>query len=140
MGDQAIHGVGLFEVEGQEFTVVVVAGEDEDPVVSELVSGVDALVADEEVIDFVVGRESVQLFGGVLAWVFIGRLDIALVFVLAMVLNMTLAGMVGAFIPLMLKELHFDPAQSSSIFLTAVTDISGFLIFLWLGKTFLLGG
>lgn len=58
---------------------------------------------------------------------------IALVVFLAMILNMGLGGVAGAFIPLMLKRLGFDPAQSSSIFLTGLTDVCGFLIFLSLG-------
>lgn len=61
----------------------------------------------------------------------------AIVF-LAMILNMIVAGASGAFIPLILKRMDCDPAQSSSIFLTAVTDIAGFLIFLSLGAQFLL--
>lgn len=55
-----------------------------------------------------------------------------------MVLNMGLAGLSGAFIPLFLKQLHLDPAQSSSIFLTTVTDVAGFFIFLSLGTWVLL--
>jgi magnesium transporter len=62
---------------------------------------------------------------------------LALVVFLAMIMNMTLAGISGAFVPLMLKKFNFDPAQSSSIFLTAITDTLGFLILLSLG-TYLL--
>lgn len=52
---------------------------------------------------------------------------------LAMILNMGLGGVAGAFIPLMLKRIGCDPAQSASIFLTGLTDVCGFLIFLGLG-------
>ena len=61
------------------------------------------------------------------------QLKIALVVFLAMILNMGLGGLAGAFIPLMLKRIGCDPAQSSSIFLTGLTDVCGFLIFLGLG-------
>ncbi len=63
---------------------------------------------------------------------------IAAVVLIAMVLNMGLAGLSGAFIPLFLKKLKLDPAQSSSIFLTTVTDVAGFFVFLSLGSFLLL--
>ncbi len=66
------------------------------------------------------------------------ELKMASVVFLAMILNMGLGGLAGAFIPLILKRFGFDPAQSSSIFLTGLTDICGFLIFLSLGTWFLL--
>ncbi len=37
---------------------------------------------------------------------------------------------VGALVPILLKRFGLDPAQSSSIVLTTVTDIAGFLSFL----------
>ncbi len=51
---------------------------------------------------------------------------------LAMVMAMLLAGLSGAAIPLVMKALGFDPAQSSSIVLTTFTDVGGFLSFLGL--------
>jgi magnesium transporter len=47
-----------------------------------------------------------------------------------MVLSMTLAGLSGAAIPMLLTALRQDPAQSSSIILTTVTDVVGFFSFL----------
>lgn len=61
------------------------------------------------------------------------QVKIAFVVFLAMILNMGLGGLAGAFIPLMLRRIGCDPAQSSSIFLTGLTDVCGFLIFLGLG-------
>ncbi len=49
---------------------------------------------------------------------------------LAMIISMTLAGTAGAVIPILLKRFGLDPAQSSSIVLTTVTDIAGFMSFL----------
>lgn len=51
---------------------------------------------------------------------------------LAMVINMAVAGIAGAAIPLILRRIGRDPAQSSSIFLTTVTDTVGFAAFLGL--------
>ena len=48
----------------------------------------------------------------------------------SMIISMTLAGLSGAAIPMLLTALRQDPAQSSSIILTTVTDIVGFFSFL----------
>lgn len=55
---------------------------------------------------------------------------LALVIGCSMVLSMTLAGLSGALIPMALVSLRQDPAQSSSILLTTVTDVVGFFSFL----------
>jgi magnesium transporter len=49
---------------------------------------------------------------------------------LAMIVNLTAAGFAGAAVPLGMKKLGLDPAQSSSIMLTTVTDVVGFCAFL----------
>lgn len=72
------------------------------------------------------------------AWLVVRDVAVALVVLAAMVLNMGIAGLSGAYIPLLLKRLKLDPAQSSSIFLTTVTDVAGFFIFLSLGTWILL--
>jgi magnesium transporter len=48
----------------------------------------------------------------------------------SMVISMVAAGFSGALIPITLKRLGQDPAQSSSIVLTTVTDVVGFMSFL----------
>ncbi|MEO7743413.1 MAG: magnesium transporter, partial [Usitatibacter sp.] len=48
----------------------------------------------------------------------------------AMVIAMTIAGMAGALVPIALRRFGLDPAQSSSIVLTTITDITGFFSFL----------
>ncbi len=62
-----------------------------------------------------------------------GIITISITIYLAMIMTMIFAGFSGSFIPLTLKRLNLDPAQSSTIFLTAVTDVSAFFIFLKLG-------
>jgi magnesium transporter len=57
-------------------------------------------------------------------------LGLALVIGVSMVMSMTAAGFAGAVIPLVLTRLRQDPAQSSSIILTTVTDVVGFMSFL----------
>jgi magnesium transporter len=57
---------------------------------------------------------------------------LAAVLCLAMMFNMVVAGVSGAFVPLTLKRLGFDPAVSSGIFVTTFTDVAGFSAFLGL--------
>jgi magnesium transporter len=61
---------------------------------------------------------------------------LAVVIGLAMVTAMAIAGIAGALVPVTLKAFGQDPAQSSSIVLTTVTDVSGFLSFLGLATLF----
>ena len=55
---------------------------------------------------------------------------LAAVIAASMVLSMVVAGLAGAVIPMGLAAVRQDPAQSSSIVLTTVTDIVGFFSFL----------
>jgi magnesium transporter len=55
----------------------------------------------------------------------------------AQLINVFMAGVFGTIIPLVLRRLKFDPAITSSIFLTAVTDGCGFLAFLGLATLLL---
>lgn len=55
---------------------------------------------------------------------------------ISMIVSMCMAGLSGALIPIGLKALDQDPAQSSSIILTTVTDVVGFLSFLGLATSF----
>jgi magnesium transporter len=50
----------------------------------------------------------------------------------AMIFNLVIAGVAGGVVPLVLKKLDFDPAISSSIFVTTFTDVGGFFSFLGL--------
>lgn len=59
-----------------------------------------------------------------------GSFGLALVIAISMVLSMIAAGFSGAIIPIALTRLGQDPAQSSSIVLTTVTDVVGFFSFL----------
>jgi len=58
------------------------------------------------------------------------------VIAVAMLMNMTAAGLAGVSIPLMLKRLNIDPALAGSVIITTVTDVVG--IFAFLGTATLL--
>lgn len=66
------------------------------------------------------------------AAVFLWSRSVALASVIgiSMVISMVMAGLAGALIPMALTALKQDPAQSSSIILTTVTDVAGFFSFL----------
>jgi len=55
---------------------------------------------------------------------------------LGMILNLVIAGLSGSSIPIIMKRMGIDPAQISSIILTTVTDVMGFLAFLGLAVLF----
>ena len=89
------------------------------PVVKELLVGLGTGVAN-----------GLLTFAVVSLWTGDWRLGTVLFF--AMVFNMMIAGVAGGLVPLALKELGFDPAISSSIFVTTFTDVAGFFAFLGL--------
>ena len=75
---------------------------------------------------------------GVIAWAWFQQPEIGMIIGLAMIVNMIVAGLAGASIPLMLDRAGVDPAIASSVFLTTVTDVVGFFAFLGLAAVFLL--
>jgi len=66
------------------------------------------------------------------------NIELGLVMMLAMLLNLLVAALLGVLIPLTLRKLGRDPALGSSVMITAVTDSGGFFIFLSLATLFLL--
>jgi len=64
---------------------------------------------------------------------------LALAMALAVLINFACAGLAGILVPLTLRRFGADPAVSSSVFVTFVTDIVGFLAFLGLATLILLG-
>ena len=69
-------------------------------------------------------------------WLWSSSSGLAAVIGISMVLSMVIAGIFGAAIPLVLTAIGQDPAQSSSIVLTTVTDIAGFFSFLGIATLF----
>lgn len=73
---------------------------------------------------------AIALTCGIGVYFWSGSLGLVLVIASSMVLAMIAAGFAGAVVPIALTRLGQDPAQSSSIVLTTVTDIAGFFSFL----------
>ncbi len=79
----------------------------------------------------------VGLLAGLVLALLYGNVYLGIILLLAMIGNLIIAGVVGSFVPLVLKKLGFDPALASSIFITTATDVFGFLLFLGLAATFI---
>ena len=60
---------------------------------------------------------------------------LGIVIALAMTINLIVAGLFGAGIPLFLHRIGSDPAVSSTVLLTTITDVVGFLSFLGLAAS-----
>ncbi len=75
---------------------------------------------------------------GLIAWIWSGEIGIGIVMALAMTITMVIAGLAGAAIPLGLARTRLDPAITSGVFVTTVTDVVAFLAFLGLGAWLLL--
>lgn len=78
------------------------------------------------------------LIMGLIAWIWFKQPMLGVVIGLAMIINLFIAGLFGASIPLMLKRLNIDPAVGSTVLLTTATDVFGFFSFLGLAKLILL--
>ena len=74
----------------------------------------------------------------VLAYLWFGDKEIAIIMGLAMIANLLFAGVLGTLIPLTLEKFKIDPAISSSVFLTTATDVIGFFTFLGLSALVIL--
>ena len=74
--------------------------------------------------------------GALVAWAISRDWRIALILMAAMMINMFVAAIAGTLVPLGLRALKIDPALASSVFITTVTDMSGFLSFLGLATYF----
>ena len=75
---------------------------------------------------------AVALTTAIIVYFWTGSIGLPIVIATSMVLSMAIAGLSGAIIPMVLQAFGQDPAQSSSIVLTTVTDVFGFLSFLGL--------
>ncbi len=76
------------------------------------------------------------LVAALAAWVTRGDPVLGVVLGSAMVINMFVAATAGVLIPLGLRAANIDPALASSVFITTMTDIFGFLSFLGLATIF----
>jgi magnesium transporter len=69
---------------------------------------------------------------GLVAWLVVGQPALGVLLLVAMIVNLFVAGVAGTLIPLGLKALKIDPALASTVFITTFTDVCGFAAFLGL--------
>ena len=62
---------------------------------------------------------------------------LSIIIAISMVLTMIIAGLFGILVPFTLKKMKIDPAIASSVFVTTITDVIGFVSFLGVGAYFL---
>lgn len=74
---------------------------------------------------------------GAIAYFWFGSNRLGLVIGAAMIVNLLAAALAGILIPLLLNRMKFDPAVSSTVFVTTVTDVVGFFAFLGLASVWL---
>ena len=74
---------------------------------------------------------------GLFAWWWFGFGGLGLVIAAAMIINLFAAALAGILVPLVLDHFEIDPAISSAVFLTTVTDVVGFFAFLGLASIWL---
>ncbi|HVZ04510.1 magnesium transporter [Hyphomicrobium sp.] len=74
---------------------------------------------------------------GMIAYFWFQSTRLGLVIGAAMIVNLLAAALAGIFIPLALNRMKFDPAVSSTVFVTTVTDVVGFFSFLGLATLWL---
>jgi magnesium transporter len=63
-------------------------------------------------------------------------MTIGLVIAIALIINLVVAAISGASLPILLKSLHIDPALAGGVILTTITDVVGFCAFLGLATIF----
>jgi len=66
------------------------------------------------------------------------EINLSILIGVSMILNMIVAGLFGILVPVSLKKINIDPALASSVFVTTITDVIGFLSFLGLGSFYFL--
>ena len=73
-----------------------------------------------------------------MAYVWFEEIFLGIIIGMAMIINLVIAGICGVVIPITLNHMKFDPAVSSSVFVTTITDIVGFGAFLGLASFYIL--
>ena len=96
-------------------------------------SNVNKIVSKEFLVGFYNGL-IFAIITGLAIFVWFKDYHLSLLIAVAMIINMTAAGFFGIFIPVILNKFKIDPAISSSVFVTTITDVFGFLSFLGLAS------
>jgi len=91
--------------------------------------------------EFIIGILNGIIFAVIAATIvqlWLDQIYLSILIAVAMILNMIVAGLFGILVPVALKRMKIDPAVASSVFVTTITDVVGFLSFLGIGAYFFL--
>ena len=91
--------------------------------------------------EFIIGVLNGIIFAiitGAIVQLWFKEINLSLLIGVSMILNMIVAGLFGILVPVSLKKINIDPALASSVFVTTITDVIGFLSFLGLGSYYFL--
>ena len=90
--------------------------------------------------EFVIGILNGVIFAiisSVIVQLWFQDIQLSLIISISMILTMVVAGLFGILVPVSLKKMNIDPAIASSVFVTTITDVIGFVSFLGVGAYFL---
>ena len=73
------------------------------------------------------------IISSLIVFVWFDDSNLSIIIGLSMILNMIVAGLFGILVPVTLKKFNIDPAIASSVFVTTITDVIGFVSFLGVG-------
>jgi len=91
--------------------------------------------------EFIVGLSNGLLWAVVIAlatYAWFQDIQISVIIGIAIIINLVVAALSGAFLPILLKRLNIDPALAGGVVLTTITDVVGFFAFLGLAASFYL--
>ena len=91
--------------------------------------------------EFIIGVLNGLIFAiitGIIVQLWFKDINLSIIIAVSMILNMMVAGLFGILVPVSLKKFKIDPAIASSVFVTTITDVIGFLSFLGIGCLFFL--
>ena len=89
--------------------------------------------------EFIIGILNGIIFAiitGLIVLLWFRDINLTILIAISMILNMMVAGLFGILVPVSLKKFKIDPAIASSVFVTTITDVIGFLSFLGIGAYF----
>ncbi|MEM8798879.1 MAG: magnesium transporter [Pseudomonadota bacterium] len=95
-------------------------------------------IVNKEVIVSAINGTLFAIIMGILAALWFQSAELGLVIAFAMIINLLVAGFSGVLVPMALDRFKIDPAVASSVFVTTITDVVGFVTFLGLASVWLL--
>lgn len=78
----------------------------------------------------------IAIVTGVVSWLWQGNPYLGVVIGISMIITLIVAGFTGALVPIIMRHYGLDPAQSSAIIVTTITDVVGIFVFLGLAVLF----